>query len=300
MTLRFVLAAYGAAVVSFLMSLLRDYAVIHFSGQGPYFFQLLYVVSMAAGFGVNAIALGRGGLDGRALALLAGIGFGVICLMLPAPLRSPRVVALSTAILLLWIAGAYWSRALVERGRVVAGRIREAIASLALALLVLPGVPVEPAFLLAVAGGTAFSWLAWTRVRSQGESHHMGGRAPGDMRGLAQSLLLTNAATLAMTWWALVQTGKPLQVLGLEVSTAVRFSMYVYQVLTIGSVVLVTATARLVRDGQVRLLIAASALAFAGALFLPLAVALFVLPLAAAVAHYALVLQMQQSAMVKP
>ena len=258
-TLRFMLAAYGAAGASFLASLMRDYVVINHSAQSQQFFQLLYVVSMSAGFGVNAIALGSDLLGKMALAILALLGVGVILILLPSAQTTPMIIALLVCVLLLWIAGAQWSRAMIERGWVFLGRIREAIASVALAGLVLMGLAVEPAFLLAVALGALFSWVVWRAVRREGgHGGGAGGRAL-DMAELARNIVLTNAPTLLISYWALVQTGRSGEVHGFAIATAVRFSMYIYQVLVIGSVAVISGHFRLLPGRDVKWPIALAA-----------------------------------------
>lgn len=295
MRLRFLLAAYGAAAISFLASLLRDYSVINFSSQDKQFFQLLYVASMAAGFGVNAIALGRGAVGKVALVVLALLGVAVIFAMLPAPDADPKIVVLLVSILLLWIAGAQWSRALMEQGRVFSGRVREAISSVVLAGLVVAGLGVQISFLLAVAAGTVFSLTMWSMVRSVSGSPGRPGNSLVDIRNLIQNVVLTNVATFSITYWALVQTGKMGDVYGFEISTAVRFAMYIYQILTIGSVVLVSPRYRLNPPKRLGLLIAVAASVFIGALFIPLRAALLLIPLSAAATHYAVVLFLQRN-----
>ena len=293
-TLRFVLAAYGAAGVSFLASLVRDYAVINHSDQSQHFFQLLYVASIAAGFGVNAIALGSSVLEKKALGILAFVGVIVILVMTPASNNSPWVLGLLTAVLVLWLAGAQWSRGLIERGWVFSGRIREAIASVLLAALVLAGWGVEASFLMAVTAGSVFSWIMWNRVRKTGPGIGPRGSPVVNLNKLSQSIVLTNVATFSITYWALTQTSKGGEVLGFDVPTAVRFSMYLYQVLTIGSVVLVSLSGRLARDGHLTLLVVLAVICFAVSLLISLPLALFLAPVSAAVIHYGVVLYLQQ------
>ena len=295
MRLRFLLAAYGAAAISFLASLLRDYSVINFSNQDKQFFQLLYVASMAAGFGVNAIALGRGVLGRGALAVLALLGIVVILSMLPEPSADFKAVVLLVSILLMWIAGARWSRALMEHGRVFSGRVREAISSVVLAGLVVAGLGVQVSFLVAVAAGTLFSWTMWSLARVAPASPVRPGNSLLDVRNLIQNVFLTNIATFSITYWALVQTGKMGDVFGFEISTAVRFAMYIYQILTIGSVVLVSPKYKLNAPKRLGMLIAVAAGAFVGALFIPLQAALLLIPLSAGATHYGVVLFLQRN-----
>lgn len=295
MRFRFLLAAYGAAGISFLASLLRDYAVINFSHQDKQFFQLFYVVSMAAGFGVNAIALGSGSLGKVALTILSLLGVLVIFVMLPMSSTTPYTLILLVLILLMWIAGAQWSRVLIERGWVFSGRIREAISSVMLAGLVVAGLSVEPSFLMAVAIGTVFSWGMWRVIRLATASSLRTGSSFIEFKKLIQNILLTNVATFSITYWAFVQTGKPGEVYGYDISTAVRFGMYFYQILTIGSVVLVSLKSSLTyHHKHLTLLILAAIIIFVVSLFVPLQAALVLVPFSAAVAHYSIVLSLQK------
>ncbi len=292
MHLKFLFAAYGAAGVSFLATLIRDYAVINHTHQSKEFFQLLYVVSLAAGFGVNAITAGSGLLGRVALTLLSLLGVTVIVVMLPDSNTTPHTIILLVLILLLWIVGAHWSRSLLERGWVFFARVREAIASLALAVLVLVGIAVEPAFLMAAACGAAFSWLMWKASPSSMDSPPSGNTLR-ELRKLFISVVLTNVATFSILSWALIQTGSHGEVFGYEISTAVRFAMYLYQVLTIGAVVLVSLKGKLISEIKLGPIILVASLLFVASLFFPLELALFLLPLAAAVVHYGLVLLLQ-------
>jgi hypothetical protein len=291
--LKFLFAAYGAAGISFLASLLRDYVVINFTNQGKEFFQLLYVVSMAAGFGVNVIAGGGARLGRTGLAILSLLGVVVILVMLPLSSRTPNTVILLGCILLLWIAGAQLSRVLVERGWVFSGRVREAIASVVLTALVLAGIGVEPSFLVSAFCGTAFSLLMWKSSPHSADSKPHGD-ALYEIKNLFASIILTNFTTFSITYWALLQTARQGDVFGYETHTVVRFSMYLYQVLTIGAIVLVSLRGRLIVSKVMALCITATGLLFVVSLFLPLEFSIFITPLAAAVLHYGAVFFLHQ------
>lgn len=294
---RFLFAAYSAAGISFLAALLRDYAVINFTSQDKQFFQLFYVVSMAAGFGVNAIALGVGSLGKMALAILSLLGVLVIIVMLPASSATFYSYSLLFAILLMWIAGAQWSRVLIEQGWVFSGRIREAISSFLMAGLVVAGLSAEPSFLVAVAAGTVFSWGMWKVIRLPAAIPVNSGSSLLMIGKLTQSIILTNASTFSITYWALMQTGKEGSIFGYDISTAVRFSMYLYQILIIGSVVIVSLKSNSTYDYKhLRLLVLVAILVFLLSLFAPLQAALVLVPLSAAVIHYGIVISLQKRA----
>lgn len=288
------MAAYGAAGISFLSSLVRDYAVINFSNQDKLFFQLLYIASMAAGFGVNAIALGSGALGKAALATLCALGIIVIVVMLPMAETAPVTIALLVSILLLWIVGAQWSRTLMERGWVFCGRVREAVASMALAALVVLGLGIEPAFLSSVAAGTMFSWAMWRLTSAPGHGPSVRVSSAVQIVNLTRSIVLTNVATFSITYWALVQSGMPGEVFGYAISTTVRFAMYFFQILTIGSVALVSVKGLKTRRNHIRWLILVGGTCFVLSLLLPLPAALFFVPLFAALTHYGVVIFLQQ------
>ncbi len=295
--LRFLLAAYGAAGISFASSLLRDYAVVNFSHQEKEFFQSLYVVSMAAGFGVNAIALGGRALGWGALTILFVFGVIVIFVLSPPAGVDSYKEAVLVLILLMWLAGAQWSRRLMESGWVFAARIREAISSVVLAgLIIFLGLDADAAFLAAVAVGTIFSWGMWQATKSEAMCNPGTSDVFGGIKKLFLSVLLTNVATFSITYWAFVQTGKFGQLYGFDISTVIRFSMYFYQILTIGSVILVTRGfyRRLVK-WRVSWLLASSILLFLVSLFIPLQVAIFLVPLFAAMMHYGMVFFLQKN-----
>lgn len=294
MKFQFLLAAYGAAAASFLASLLRDYVVINQTDQSKDFFQLFYVVSMAAGFGVNAIALGQGFLKQTALAMLAIAGVVVILLLLPTSLRTLSTVILLVSVLLMWLAGAQWARFLVERGWVFSGRVREAVSSLVFVGLVVAGLAVSPSFFWAVAAGTLFSCCVWKIVRLQSNGLAPTPKSATSIKGLIGTVVATNLATFAVTYWALLQTSGQGEAFGYDAATAIRFAMYLYQVLIIGSVVVVSAKRELLQLGHTKALISVAAFIFSVSLLLPLNMALFLSPLSAAAVHYGVVLLLQR------
>lgn len=293
--MKFLITAYGAAGISFLASLLRDYAVIKFTQQAAEFFQLLYVVSMAASFGVNAIILGSGSLGKRALIILLLLGSAVILFMLPPGSAALSVYVGLIFILFLWMSGARWSRDLIEQGWIFLGRIREAVSSVALVGLVFVGIDIRLSFLIAVAAGTVFAWFAWRLVKKRGiRSAKSAVESYVDVLMLARSIVLTNMATFSITYWAFVQTARAGQVFGVDNAAAIRFSMYFYQVLTIGAVILVTRGFEFpLAKLHMKWLLLMPLLGFVSALFLPLQSAIVAVPIFAGALHYGMVVFLQ-------
>ena len=300
MRLRFVMLAYGAAGVSFLASLLRDYAVIGFSDQHQHFFHLLYVASLAASFAVNAIALGTGALGRSALALLFVLGLGVLLVLAPPTQTPPATLAVLATILLLWIIGARYGRALVEHGWVFSGRVREAIASLVLAALAVAGMAMDAAFLLSVLAGTLFSWVMWRLAALPPAAGRTQTLPRARMLAFGRSVVMTNCVTFTMTYWALVLNAQPQRILGYDMPTVVRFSMYLFQILTIGSVALVATAGWKPRQRQLGRLVMVLAACFLASMLLPALAALVLVPVLAALTHYALVLYLQQDRGMRP
>jgi hypothetical protein len=293
---RFLMAAYGAAGISFGSSLLRDYAVVNFSHQDKEFFQSLYVVSMAAGFGVNAIALGGRALGWGALTVLFVFGVIIIFVLSPPAGINYYREAMLVLILLMWLAGAQWSRRLMESGWVFAARIREAISSVVLAgLIIFLGQSVNDAFLAAVLVGTIFSWSMWQATKPEAMCNPGTNYVFVGIKKLFLSVLLTNVATFSITYWAFVQTGKFGELYGFDISAVIRFSMYFYQILTIGSVILVArGFYRRMAHWPVSWLLVSSIFLFLASLFIPLQMAIFMVPLFAAVMHYGMVMFLQK------
>jgi len=296
MIFRFMAAAYGAAGVAFMSSMARDYAVINFSSDGKNFFESFYIVSMAAGFGVNAISLAGRSLGRHAIAVLFLLGVLVILLLSPSAEFGSLKQGMLIIILLMWLAASQWSRELIEKGWVFAGRVREAISSVVLAILII-FVPlgVDFAFLAAVAGGTVYSLVMWRLICPARSSRSNAESLFSLVRELLLNVALTNVATFLITYWALLQTAKEGVVFGVEISTGIRFSMYFYQILTIGSIVLINRQLHSSASTRsVGVALCASIMIFAASMLTPLEVMIFIAPFSAALMHFGMILFLQK------
>lgn len=285
-------AAYGAAGFSFMASFLRDYILVTQSNQSALFFQFLYIASMAAGFGVNAITLGRGRVRPMAMAILTLVGIIIIVVALPSPLKTTQTVLLLSSIIVLWIIGAHWSRVIIEKGNLFLGKCREGVTSICFAIFILLGAGIEWSFISSVAIGTFFAWLIIKSLKAAPITSPKLGHTL-EFQRLLQSVVLSNVATFAISTWALIQTQKIEDIYGVSIPVAIRFSMYAYQTLTIGSVILLVRGARIPQK-NIQLFTIVAILFFLASLLAPLSIGLFSIPIAAGIIHYCAVIFLQR------
>lgn len=290
---------YGAAGLSFLATLVRDYVIIKYSIDSAVFFQLFYTASLAAGFSVNAITLGNR-ISRKAIVFLIVCSICVAFIAIPREISSVGRMSWVCAVLGLWILGSMWSRIAIENNMFFLGRSREAVTSVAMAGLVAIGIYVEPAFIYAVLIGTIFSWAIYKRVDKKPEekdeaSFGTDKNWPKKYQNLFNNIFLSNVSSFVITWWALRNTDPTIQMYGYESTIIVRLSLYTYQAITIGAVVFIArkvmpiSTILASRMGLLSAMVALMSLAFSPA------AQVIVIPLSLGLVHYCSVIYLQAS-----
>jgi hypothetical protein len=137
---------------------------------------------------------------------------------------------------------------------------------------------------LSAAAGTVFSAILAKKLLKEPSKHeemHFG--------RLILRLLLTNIATLAIFLWALLTSRQDSYIGPMSASTAVRCAVYVYQFLSIGGVAFLAHNHKWMRSPLLRPIIALSGVCTVLAALAPLEFALFAVPVAAAMLHYAVI-----------
>lgn len=293
---------YGAAGLSFLATLLRDYFIIGHANNASQFFQLFYVASMSAGFAVNALTLGKR-LPVSYIAILAVVSICICLILVPKDQYNLSSISWVILIQFLWIIGAFWARIAIERNFFFLGRSRETVTSLATVPFIVAGFTTQSSFIYAVIIGTLFSLVVYRMAIKLGpESEHnknnsdseSSGRADGYVRFI-ENIALSNVASFIITWWALKNTEASSTVFGIESTVAIRVSLYVYQTITIGAIVFAVRRYESIGTVASRNIGAVALASVLGGVFLPLEVSVVILPLAAGVAHYSLVIYLQRN-----
>ena len=291
-----VFSLYLAAALSFGAGVLRDWQLVVQVPAYQQVFGAMYAVALAASFSVNALTLGQGFQRHRGrLGFLVGLsvllfvvlvawwlplGAGLFWWMLPVPA--------------LYVVGALYTRRLLDAGHVLVGRLRDGTASLVMLLLILAGMQAE-SFPVGVGVGTLMVLLAsrWLPARAAQPDE---AAQPMPWRPMLAVLFYSNAATVLMNAWALWANGVEGQLYGYPVPVVVRVATYGFQLLSLPSVLL----ARWRPDGdwhkELRWFTWCCMAAALVACSLPLALAVWVFPLAALATLYASVLLMGQRA----
>lgn len=289
--------AYFAAALSFGSGVLRDYVIVTTTDNATVFFQLFYVVSIASAFGCNALTLGSRTSGLLAHAVLALFSSLLIYVLIPAELRTLENILLLLSVLIFWTLGAFYSRVLVELRSIFMARSRETLASIICAIFVLIGISVEYSFAFAVSAGTLFVYFYATQLKKFKKKIHLGQLRFSAIIKLAYESIITNLGTFLINYWALIETSRAntMSVEGIDMTVIIRGSVYSYQLLTIGAVLLV-----LFRNNNPLL----SPTALKGAVWLCLIIIVvsialpslynvIIIPLACSILHYALIIRLQ-------
>lgn len=277
-------AAYLAAALCFAAGAVRDLVVVSFTDQSKEFFDLLYITTLSSSVSINAVLYGTGvpSLRNKLVLLCGSLVIGVIiCWQLNSGWTFCCAVILLGAF---WIIGSFYAKELIAGGWIFVGRIREALTSAVVCPLWLLHVNVHAAFVLSAAAGTLFCAILSKKLVKEHPTHdekHLG--------ALVLRLLLTNIATLALLLWALLASRQDGYIGPVSNSTAVRVAVYVYQFLSIGGVAFLAYNHKWMRSPLVRPVIVVSSVCTVLAALAPLGFALFAVPVAAAILHYAVI-----------
>ena len=287
-----VLSVYLAAALSFGAGVLRDWQLVAHVAAYQQVFGAMYAVALAASFSVNALTLGQGfQRHPRRVWFLVGLSVVLFVLLVHwwLPMDAP-LFWWTLPVPALYVVGALYARRLLDAGHVLIGRLRDGTASLVMLLLLLAGMQAE-SFPVAVAAGTlmvvfAARWLP-AGATAPDECHQ-----PMPWQQMAAVLFYSNIATVMMNAWALWANGVEGLLYGYPVPVAVRVATYVFQLLSLPSVLLARWRPGSKWRRRLWLLTWACIAAALIAAALPLRLAVWLLPSAALATLYASVLLM--------
>ena len=229
---------YLAALLSFISILARDFYLINFTSHSSYIFSFFYVASLFSGFPINTIILNKKFSSSRPYLLLISlmlIIFTASYLMRVIPFNL-SVITLVT-VLILWISGAVLSRIIMDCNlNFLLARSRETIATLILICLLVMGVTLNFSIFLSCL--ISFLVLSGYLIyKDQGSLKKWNSRSENFKfvdKDFAKILLLSNLAITLMTLWALNKTTQQTIVFsGISSEVLARFSMYLFQGLSL-------------------------------------------------------------------
>jgi hypothetical protein len=231
----FFFSAYSAAGLSFIIALLRDYLLISQTNYSKEFFEIFYVVSLISTFVISVIMIGppptkRFLFWSLPAAMCVLIIFGKYFLLF-----SLNITLLSLFILVVWILGSILSRSLIVSKKIFLGRLRDAVSSFCFIVLILLNLDFIPAIIIGLFLSLIWVGLVSWPYRSQYFSTKKNNSFAADI----YVILISNLTGSIMLIWAILTNRSDELIYGYDPTVIVRFSMYIYQITTIGSVVLI-------------------------------------------------------------
>jgi hypothetical protein len=238
---------YFAALVSFITTFVRDYYLIHYTKDSQSFFEIIYISSLASGFSINAIAFIASVGKVIEIFLMYLISLSILFLLfflssqhLISEIHTNGALLISAMITFFWIFGAYFSRKSMQFGaNFFLARSRESFSSFLLVSFLTVGVGFYFSMISAIIFGTVFSFFLYKRAKNQNlnfyEKKDIMVQARYDLL-FFKKILYANFAIFCMNLWAFEKSSLDIELLNYSSSSLVRVSMYIFQFLTLGSI----------------------------------------------------------------
>lgn len=236
---RQLLVVYGTAALSFAAGLLRDWLIVNRVGNFGELFGVMYSVSLASSFVVNAATFRPDGVNShrRELALIGASTAFCAAIVWGSGIRNLELLLLCLPIPLLYILGAAASRRMFDRGLLFWGRFRDGLTSTVMAGLIWVGMGT-PSLLVATFAICALYFLSARQMKPVTAARTPAQRAT-EPSATWSSMFYSNLAIALFTAWALLANNHAGPAFGHPGSVVVRFSAYFFQVLCIPAVLVV-------------------------------------------------------------
>jgi len=234
-------ATYIAAVISAIFGIVRDYVVLNVSDGSKEFYDLLYIGSLCSVFAINSILLDLKPPTVRFIACLSIVSLGLLIVgwfWRPNYFNwSPAYFIAICSVVIMWIFGAVASRAQMSAGFAFTARFRDALFSAAMALQLILGISTILAFVFGVLISTV--WIFWI-TRPQWGKLFLHRPVKQKLPHLFRTIILLNVGTATMLLWALHFNDSKFFFFGYTSTAIIRISMYIFQALSIGFIVIST------------------------------------------------------------
>jgi hypothetical protein len=237
------LLVYSAAAFGLISSIIRDALLFELDFDATRFFSIVYFVSIPVGLVVNFITLGpeiRWSRLYTTTLVLYALVIGIASIVLFEGDFLLGFFSFLTAVC--WVVGSWFSRRTFVNGRLFLGRIREGFGWLALSgtLFAVSGISPEAAVAFAAIFSFLFSWALYSltaiSVEDSNDAH---------LRSSARyviDLFLLSLVGILINVWALWITGLEVKYFADSWPFMVRLSIYIFQVISIGYVLVVSKT----------------------------------------------------------
>ena len=275
---------YLAAFIGFVLGACRDILIISQAGDSKKIFDLLYVSGISSLICVNTITFSRNYPDPSKIltfciigvALSSGFGWWIF--------RQPFEIGLCITITLLWIMGGLYSKRLLLRLRMFSSRIREALASGITSLCILLGFTGKLSIVIGVIGGTLFAFFK-SQEKKLATDQQENENKKSKHKVLVKDIILINCSTLIILLWALQINNSDETLLGHRIGNWARISMYLYQLIVIGSVAFIPFLSTIKKGSRNGLFLSIALCLLAVSVFLQNKISLLVVPTLAVFVH---------------
>jgi hypothetical protein len=239
---------YLAAGLGFLASIIRDWTLVKYTTFSKDYFQLIYTTALSANFAINALTLRSNKPTLKTFFFYVVFSF---CILFFIQLTDFRLswdnFILASVLQFLWLIGTCLSKALLEEKKIFIARIRDAFTS----LLFMPVVLINSSFDYALIIPFLFSTLIYFILVINKEikifsytSNKM------SLFDFFLAIFITNFTNSVLLLWALYISRMHESFLGLDLSICVRFSLYVFQFLSLSALVLTISKPKIFIDSN--------------------------------------------------
>ena len=234
---------YSAAFFSFLLILIRDFYLLKFTNFSEYVFSFFYLCTLASSFSINAIILNKD--FARPVTSFIFLIFSFFILFFILYTRhslADEHILLLISVIFLWIFGAMISRVVMDLNfSFFLARSRESIGTVFLICSLFLGINIDLSIFLSALISFLMLYLYLTLERKRNIKKEIPFFSDKkafsfDLKGLVQ-FIIPNLSVFIINLWALEKTSHNLAVFnGIYSEAFARFSIYLFQILTLASV----------------------------------------------------------------
>ena len=231
----FFFSAYGAATLAFFFSVTRDYVLVKYTNFAQQFFELIYFTSWFSLIVINLIMVN---IKPNKLYIIISCLIASFTIVLFGNFIYSFEVnffILSVLVFNLWICGNIFSRVLILNKKIFLARSRDTITSILIIFLCFFSFKLNFVITLSLICVT----LLFLILSKQYSGEYFEKKTSiENLIGFIMRALLTNFSGLFILIWAFYMNRSSEVVFGVDAHIAVRFTMYAYQFLNIGSIVM--------------------------------------------------------------
>lgn len=229
-----IFSLYNTALVSFLLSMTRDYLIINNTDQSLDFFKILYICSIASVLPINYISYNREPPERNSLLIVCILSILILFYLFEDNFHFYiEYFYYGLAIFFLWIIGSIYSQILFINGFIFISKSRESFASFLTVLFILIlNFNLIPIFLISV----FISLLLLIYLFHNKKLNFKLNTKNKNIINLKEifKIFISNLSVVAMLIWALKFSSSNI-IYGYPAEYVVRVSMYFFQALVIGS-----------------------------------------------------------------